>query len=198
MAELNLDLFAPENLQTPAPATIYSRILNAAQTREVISEDTCPQNEQKLPNVAELEKLFDRFNWQFFQGRLKRPRIEYSTRLKAAGSWSPSENLIRIGRPYHEIFPDDINDTLKHEMIHLLHMRHNRQFRQEAQRIGTSVRARYHPDLKRPPRFIYACSKCGRNYPRQKRLVMASCGYCSDRGKYDQRYKLKLIYSRKK
>ncbi|MCK4573243.1 MAG: SprT-like domain-containing protein [candidate division Zixibacteria bacterium] len=146
----------------------------------------------QLPSVEELHRLFDRFNWIHFDGRLPRVGIEYSTRMTAAGSYTPQRRLIKIGRKYHELFPEEIKDTLKHEMIHIVHFRHNSQFKAEAERIGASMRAKSHPQLKRPPRYLYECPGCGREYPRQKRLRMASCGYCSDRGKFDSRFKLKL------
>ncbi len=147
----------------------------------------------ELPSVAELERLFDRFNREFFEGRLPRVRIEYSTRMqRSAGSYHPADRVIRIGRRYHELFPDEIEDTLKHEMIHLRHLRHNAAFKREAQRLGTSVKAQSHPLLGRPPKYTYACPGCGREYPRQKRLRMASCGRCSRGGRYDERFKLQL------
>lgn len=147
----------------------------------------------ELPSEQELAELFDRFNQEFFEGRLPRARIEYSTRMqRAAGSYHPASGVIRIGRRYHELFPDEIEDTLKHEMIHLLHLRHNSAFKREARRLGTSVQARSHPSLGRPPKYIYVCPGCGREYPRQKRLRMASCGRCSCAGHYDERFKLRL------
>ena len=174
LAEVNFDLFdyslLPETqLSTPPP---------------------------ELPDERDLARRFDEFNITYFGGRLARTTIKYSNRMTAAGSFTPSDKTIKIGRKYHELFPEDIDDTLKHEMIHLVHWRHDADFKREARRLGTSVRARSHPDLSRPPRYTYVCHACGTTYPRQKRLVMASCGKCSRGGRYDGRYKLRLLSSR--
>ncbi|MDX9857326.1 MAG: hypothetical protein RBT76_06025 [candidate division Zixibacteria bacterium] len=198
LAALHYDLFAAEPLAPPAPATLYTKINEQAdrdrRARERIAVPT-PQT-SGLPSLSELYRRFDLFNWMFFAGKLPRVRIEYSSRMVAAGSYAPHEKLIKIGRKYHEIFPEDVDDTLKHEMIHIIHFHHDAAFRREAERIGCMLRARSHPSLVRPSRYIYQCPNCGRRYGRQKRLRMASCGYCSDRGRYDDRFKLRLVESR--
>jgi SprT-like protein len=154
---------------------------------------SAPPSSAELPSEDELRALFDRFNDEFFGGRLPSVRIEYSSRMqRSAGSYHPTDKIIRIGRRYHELFPEEVEDTLKHEMIHILHLRHNAAFKREAERIGTSVRAQSHPSLGRPPKYIYVCPGCGREYPRQKRLRMASCGQCSRTRRYDERFKLRL------
>ncbi|MCX6834896.1 MAG: hypothetical protein NTW07_07145, partial [candidate division Zixibacteria bacterium] len=128
----------------------------------------------------------------YFRGRLRRPTIQYSDRMTTAGAYLPEQRIIRISRRYHQLFPEEVTDTLKHEMIHLVNLKHDAVFRAEAGRIGASVKARSHPLLGRTPRFIYECLQCRTEFPRQKRLVMASCGYCSPKGKYDVRFKLAL------
>jgi len=200
---MNLDLFRSESLVPPAPATMYTRIREAAVHTELspaaaaVGLATTVADRKALPEEAELYQLFDHYNWLYFDGKLPRVKIEYSTRMKAAGSYSPRRKIIRIGRQYHEIFPDELPDTLKHEMIHILHFRHDRAFREMASRIGASVRARSHPALRKPPKFVYECPECGTEYPRQKRLVMASCGRCSSGRRFDARYKLRLKWSRR-
>lgn len=199
MATLNLDLFRAETLAPPAPATIHTRIAEeaGATTAAIASLDNpTPDNKTvSLPDIDELQSRFDRFNWMYFEGKLPRVRIEYSSRMTSAGAWFPGRHLIRIGRKYHELFPEELSDTLKHEMIHLLHVNHGAVFKAEARRIGASVRARSHPKLRRPPRYIYSCPVCQAEYPRQKRLVMASCGSCSPGRRFHQRFKLVLIKS---
>ncbi|MEW5994207.1 MAG: SprT-like domain-containing protein, partial [Candidatus Zixiibacteriota bacterium] len=148
-----------------------------------------------LPPVNELHRLFDIYNWTYFTGKLPRVSIEYSHRMTSAGSYSPTRKLIRISRKYHEIFPNEIGDTLKHEMLHIRHPNHDAAFKREAERIGASVSARSHPSLRKPPRYIYICPRCKRKYPRQKRFHMASCGYCTKGSEFDPRFKLQLYYS---
>ena len=192
---LNLDLFNHGGMNPPAPATLYTRIREAAHANTLASVEALPLDGPTLPDEKELARRFDVFNWMYFKGKLPKVRIEYSNRMTSAGSYTPSGRVIKIGRKYHEIFPEDINDTLKHEMIHILHFRHDKAFKQEADRIGASLRARSHPSLQKPPRYVYYCEHCGMTYPRQKRLRMASCGNCSKGGRYDGRYKLRLLKS---
>ena len=195
MAALNYDLFTPEKITPPAPATIYTRIKEQAERQTVVQQPLDGLDERGLPTEIELARRFEIFNWMYFRGKLPPTRVQYSNRMTSAGSYSPTERLIKIGRKYHEIFPEDIDDTLKHEMIHIIHFRHDAAFKRVAGRIGASVRARSHPLLQRPPKYVYVCENCGARYPRQRRLRMASCGVCSARGRYDSRYKLKLLES---
>lgn len=199
LAALNLDLFEPEVKQVPAPATLYTRIQAYAEPSAESAALADREGEvvrAELPDEEELCRMFDRYNWMYFGGRLRKPRIEISNRMTTAGAYYPGQKLIKIGRKYHELFPDEVSDTLKHEMIHLIHLKHNAAFKAEARRIGASVRAQSHPSLHRPPRYLYVCPGCGLEYPRQKRIVMGSCGKCSKGGRYDERFKLKLKASR--
>lgn len=200
LAALNLDMFQPDNIQLPAPATLHTIIKQAAVVAPevaALATEPSPVFESELPSEKELYDLFERYNWMYFGGRLTCPQIEYSNRMTSAGAFYPRQRLIKIGRKYHQIFPDEIADTLKHEMIHLIHLKHDTAFKAEAKRVGATLKARSHPLLRRPPRYMYECPGCGAEYPRQKRLVMASCGYCSKSGKYDRRYKLRLRESLK-
>lgn len=192
LAALNYDLFQPENLTPPAPATLYTLIRQHQIPAPAVSLANIPTSSTGLPPVEELYRMFDRFNWIYFEGRLPKVKIEYSTRMTSAGSYTPQRRLIRIGRKYHQVFPEELADTLKHEMIHLRHFRHGSAFKAEAARVGASVRAKSHPSLQKPPRYVYECPRCGREYPRQKRLRMASCGVCTSGRRFDPRFKLKL------
>ncbi len=192
---LTYDLFATERLNPPAPATIHHKVHAATERarpdQAKVAHSGVPSARTGLPTVEELYRLFDYYNWKYFGGKLPKVRIEYSTRMNAAGSYSINRKLIRIGRKYHELFPEDVEDTLKHEMIHIIHHHHDAAFKKEADRVGASLRAREHPALRRPPKFIYECPGCGMEYPRQKRLVMASCGKCSKGRRFDPRFKLR-------
>lgn len=201
---LNYDLFQTKDIAPPAPATIGHKIKEHTEKEKLFTGVTMPEavisvqnptkNREKgeLPTVTELYQLFDRYNWLYFDGKLPQAKIEYSNRMYSAGSYTPAHRLIKISRKYHEIFPEDIHDTLKHEMIHIIHYYHDADFKREAKRIGATVKAKTHPKLRKPPKYMYLCPNCGKEYPRQKRLVMASCGYCSRGGKFDERYKLRL------
>ncbi len=149
-----------------------------------------------LPSEAQLYLLFDKLNNTFFNGSLPWVKIIYSTRMLNAGSFSPGTKGIKIGVKYHKIFPSDLEDTLKHEMIHIIDRSHGKLFKSIAKRIGASLRAKSHPDLIKPAKYIYACPICGIIYNRRKRMRKASCGTCSKGGKYDPDCKLMLLKKR--
>jgi predicted SprT family Zn-dependent metalloprotease len=198
LSALNYNVFTPETIAPPAPATLYTRIAEDARRQPTVPSEALNFDSTTLPDEEELSRRFDVYNWMYFRGKLRKPRIEYSNRMTSAGSYSASKRVIKIGRKYHQIFPEELDDTLKHEMIHIQHIRHDAAFKREAERIGASVRAKSHPLLQRSPRFVYVCPHCGKRYFRQKRLRMASCGVCSRGGKYDERFKLKLSESFRK
>jgi len=198
LAALNLDLFSTESIVPLAPATMDTRIKQEQQPTILTDIRGGVEKQGMLPSVNELYRMFDQFNLTYYDGKLPSVKIEYSSRMFSAGSYTPSHKLIKIGRKYHELFPGDISDTLKHEMIHILHFNHSAAFKAEAKRIGATSKARSHPSLRKKPRYIYECPSCRKQYPRQKRMVMGSCGSCSSNGRFDERHKLKLIWSSKR
>lgn len=153
--------------------------------------------DSELPGIADLQRMFDIYNREYFDGKLPKVKIRYSRRMLVAGGYFPQKREIRISEKYHRFFPDEVYDTLKHEMIHIINFRHDAAFKKMAKRIGASVRANDHPGLRRPPRYIYICPHCYTEYPRHKRLRMASCGKCS-KGRFDARFKLVLKKRSKK
>ncbi|MFH2037235.1 MAG: SprT-like domain-containing protein, partial [Candidatus Zixiibacteriota bacterium] len=177
---VNYNLFSRSDL---------SLILNCRDRGETLS--SLP-SKPELPTESELYLLFDQLNHKYFGGSLPRINIKYSGRMLIAGSYTPQKRIIKIGKKYHSIFPEEIEDTLKHEMIHILYPSHDAKFKAVAAGIGASLRANYHPDLRAPFKYLYICPSCNKEYPRRKRLRMASCGVCSKGSRFDPKYKLVL------
>jgi hypothetical protein len=120
LAVLNYDLFSLEDLSPPAPATIHSKIqLHRLRQQPIAAVDTLKLIPTTLPSIEQLYRMFNIYNWTYYEGKLPQVTIEYSSRMTSAGSYIPARKLIRIGRKYHEIYPNDVTDTLKHEMIHI-------------------------------------------------------------------------------
>ncbi|MFQ5453902.1 MAG: SprT-like domain-containing protein, partial [Candidatus Zixiibacteriota bacterium] len=168
LSTLNLDLFKQESLTPPAPATIHTKIKEHLKRRPLIELPVEKTHDKVLPAIEELYILFERYNWSYFDGQLPRVNIEYSHRMSCAGSYTPRKKLIRIGYKYHLLFPEEISDTLKHEMIHLKNFKHNAAFKKEAERIGASIKAKRHPLLQKSPKYLYICPSCKKEYPRQR------------------------------
>ena len=89
----------PEKLKR---RTIPSHIDINPKEGSPVTEITKLFNKQskKLPSINELYILFNLFNLLYFEGKLPPVKIEYSTRMSAAGSYTPEKKLIRIGSKY--------------------------------------------------------------------------------------------------
>lgn len=215
--ENNFDLFDPVNIfpellsvpkaQIPVenePVSIFPELLAIPDVEEITDIDAAvivenkieaeseSKSEKELPSVSELYEIFDRLNIKYFKNQIPRLIIKYSKRMYIAGSFSPLKNEIKMGWKYHSIFRDDIEDTMAHEMIHYFYPNHGRRFKDMANNFGVSLKAKEHPDLRLACRYLYYCPNCDREYPRRKRLRMASCGKCSSGRHFDSRFKLKL------
>lgn len=185
LSAVSFDLFQPA-LAEPGPTEVFPEPAGIEIKEAAV-----------LPPVSLLDSMYDDFNREYFGGKLPKAKISYSDRMLVAGSFTPGRNEIKIGRKYHEIFPEEIADTLKHEMIHVINQSHDRRFKAMAEKIGASLKAKSHPALRGNYKYLYVCPECGREYPRRKRLRMASCGICTKGRRYDERFKLRLVKSKK-
>jgi predicted SprT family Zn-dependent metalloprotease len=145
-----------------------------------------------FPNEDDLEQLYACLNMKYFSGALPEVKIEWSMRMKHAGKCIVSHKIIKLGTAYHRHYPEDITDTLKHEMIHLKIVNHGPAFNREAARIGTTRYAKDYPGMLRGLKYLYECPSCGETFASRKRFRERSCGRCS-KGKYDPRFKLRFI-----
>ncbi len=147
----------------------------------------------RLPTAEELADLYAKLNRTFWRGKLPSARVEWSHRLRIAGKCYPDLDPPRIvlSRSYHEHFPEDVERTLKHEMLHLRYRTHGKRFKAEARRVGALLHTREYPGLRRKPVYVYACPGCGREYAYRKRVTGLACAHCCN-GRYDPRYRLVL------
>ena len=88
--------------------------------RKIFDSRISEPQELGLPTLDELYARFRHYNIKYFSGKLKTAKIRYSNRLLAAGLFIKDRMEIVISRKYHTLFPEEINDTLKHEMIHII------------------------------------------------------------------------------
>lgn len=143
-----------------------------------------------LPSVVSLYARYRRFASEYFDGRVppaEDVRIEWSTRMtSSAGLCRPRSRTIRLSVHYHTKFPEEVNATLLHEMIHLLVPNHGPAFyawmdtiRRRGGRVSRYAKERATP---RQYRWVYVCRHCGmrkktmRRYPHGGRQYR--CGRC--------------------
>jgi len=145
--------------------------------------------------MIELRPLFDELNQRFWEGRLE-AELRWNSRLRRAG-WCVEGRIIELSPHYHRLWPDDLELTLAHEMIHLVHPKegHGRGFRAQARRIAHAMgvayeRIRYCRPYT-PAKYLYQCPACGQLIRTRKMLRNRSCGKCNS--KYDPRYKFIFV-----
>jgi predicted SprT family Zn-dependent metalloprotease len=144
---------------------------------------------ETLPSETELSAAFESLGRRFFPGRSFAFLVQWSRRMtRSAGLCYHRLRVVRLSWRYHEVFPGEVENTLKHELIHASGIAgHGDEFRREAARLGCGLHAR--PLPRRPLRWLYACPVCGEEV-RTRRRVDFSCGRCSKR--WDPRYRLVL------
>ena len=162
--------------------------------------------------VVPLEKV--QAMWQslahhFFENRLPRITIEWSTRLTASAglfvsqigprSWWASRDyrqgaarVIRLSAPLLRDQPEEeLRRTLAHEMIHQWQFdirkhrpSHGVEFRKMMHRmnaagLGVTVRHQLNVAVQRHHRYAWQCLQCGMAYHRQRRTIIPGRHICS-------------------
>jgi predicted SprT family Zn-dependent metalloprotease len=144
----------------------------------------------RLPEDKDLARMYADFNQRYFGGALGPAQVMWSQRMRIAGNCRPETREIRLSIQYHTFYPDELESTLLHEMLHLLYPTHDASFRHAAEKLGVSLHCREYPGIQSPSRHVYVCPGCNSVFYRRKRANLA-CASCSG-GTYDERFKLLL------
>jgi predicted SprT family Zn-dependent metalloprotease len=136
--------------------------------------------------------------------------VEWNPRLKTcAGRANYQQKLITLN-PQLVHHPAEVDRTLRHELAHFLAqyrtgrrrtLPHGVEWRQACRdlEIGDEKRCHSLPlaGKTRRQRFLYRCPKCWRDFPRARRIQRAiaclSCCRAHNLGKFDARFRLRLI-----
>ena len=141
-------------------------------------------------------------------------RVEWNARLfSAAGRADSRRNLISLNPRLREHDAAEIDRTLRHELAHLLAQfragrripPHGVAWRKACHDLGIADESRCHtlpfPVQPRARRFLYRCSRCGKEFPRVRRIKRAiACLDCCRKfngGKFDAKARLRLVASDK-
>jgi SprT protein len=143
----------------------------------------------------------------------KRLRIEWNARMRSAvGRADYRHSLILLNPALQRFGSSEIDRTLRHELAHLLAQfragrrrisPHGAEWRLACRDLGIEGERACHklPVAVRhiPPRFLYCCANCRREFPRVRRIRRATaCLICCRKfagGKYDERFRLHLANS---
>jgi predicted SprT family Zn-dependent metalloprotease len=143
-----------------------------------------------LPDVATLQLLFAQLNYQHFDGEIPTYRIAFNARFSnVAGRITYKPPLIELSPKHLDGKPDELRDTLLHEMIHAwLHSKkmnpgHTPAFKAKMRELG--LPSIYHdmgkvaPRTESPRRYILRCEKCAMEVLRKRKpqphLMCARC-----------------------
>jgi predicted SprT family Zn-dependent metalloprotease len=138
-------------------------------------------------------------------------RVEWNPRLKTcAGRADWRRKLISLNQRLHEHGAAEIEQTLRHELAHLLaqarsgHRRiapHGLEWQIACRDLGIEGEPCCHdlpfPVSRRTRRFLYKCPQCRASFARVRRIrrVVACLACCRahNRGKFDARFRLRLV-----
>ena len=141
----------------------------------------------------------------------KTVQVEWNARLfSAAGRADFRRKLVSLNPRLHEHDAAEIDRTLRHELAHLLAQfragrrrvaPHGAEWRKACRDLGIGDESRTHalpfPIQRRARRFLYVCPRCGKKFPRVRRIKRAiACLDCCrkfNRGKFDRSAQLRLI-----
>jgi predicted SprT family Zn-dependent metalloprotease len=123
---------------------------------------------KRRPDNAALDRLFDKFNRKYWNGKLPKHIVRWSNRLKLAANVNYRIKEIHVGAKYYEHYPDDLEGAIKHEMVHIAlgpKSGHRKRFIDEAERVGgVLMHSKSYPGSRkvRPFRYVYECPECGK------------------------------------
>ncbi len=158
-----------------------------------------------LPGEADLQLLFARLNYRHFNGEAPDCRIRYNERFSnSAGriAYDARPMLIELSPKHFRRYPEALEETLLHEMIHawcwvkFRDAGHGPRFKRKLRECG--LHSIYHdlgsvrPLQESSKRYILRCEHCGFEALRRKRPGKpASCPRCNKR-RFDPRFLLAL------
>jgi len=127
-------------LELMVPATMP--IAERQHWAEVMSKRLERRAERRRPTDERLQQRAERLNERHFDGRLRWTSIRFADMDHQWGSCSFSDGAIRIARRAAEL-PDWVLDyLLVHELAHLVHSDHGREFHALEDRYALSERAK--------------------------------------------------------
>ena len=158
-----------------------------------------------LPTEPDLQLLFARLNYQYFNGEVPDCRIRYNERFSnSAGriSYGKTPLVIELSPKHFRKYPGALEETLLHEMVHawcyarFRDTGHGPRFKKKARECGiTSI---YHelgnvrPLNESSKRYVLRCEHCAFEVLRKKRPGKpVSCARCNKR-RFDARYPLTI------
>jgi predicted SprT family Zn-dependent metalloprotease len=140
-------------------------------------------------------------------------QVEWNPRFRTcAGRADSVRSLISLNPRLLDHGPAEIDRTFRHELAHLLaHFRagrrriapHGAEWKTACRDLGIGDESSCHnlpfPVRRRTPRYLYSCPNCRSDFPRvrpvRRAIACLACCRKYNRGKYDERFRLKRLTS---
>lgn len=138
-------------------------------------------------------------------------RVEWNARLRTtAGLAHYGKNLVMLNPKLADFGPEEIDQTLRHELAHLVaHFRagrrriapHGAEWRAACAALGLPDEQRCHqlplPRARRVPKHFYRCPHCRTEVPRvrpfRRRVACLACCRAHADGRYSERFRLEKL-----
>lgn len=162
-------------------------------------------NPSVLPSEADLQLLFARLNYEHFNGEIPDCRIRYNARFSnSAGriTYTAWPLLIELSPKHFERYPEALEETLLHEMVHawcyakFRDTGHGTIFKRKSREVGLG--SIYHdlgnvrPMNESSKRYILRCEHCAFEVLRRKKPGKpASCPRC-DKRRFNSKFPLTI------
>jgi predicted SprT family Zn-dependent metalloprotease len=187
----NIILVAEGNQLVPSNGEGNARELTYGKFAGMLGHDRLSEAD------TELKKMYNHYNRTIFGGKL--PSLVpvywsnkmtscagkcYCKRERRSGQYT--DFRIGLSTHFHQKFPDEIVDTLVHEMLHvyLPGEKHNHNFKSMMMHInrthGMNLTVYSHESA--VVNYIYACQNCDHEYTRLKKLDLNRGYRCGKRG----------------
>jgi predicted SprT family Zn-dependent metalloprotease len=157
-----------------------------------------------IPSEADLQLIFARLNYEHFNGEVPDCRIRYNPRFSnSAGRITyGAQLLIELSPKHFRTYPEALEETLLHEMVHAWCFAkwrdtgHSARFKKKLRECGlTSI---YHdlgnvrPFNESSKRYVLRCEHCGFEVLRRKKPGKpASCPRC-DKRRFNPKFPLTI------
>ena len=162
-------------------------------------------NPSVLLSEADLQLLFARLNYEHFNGEIPDCRIRYNARFSnSAGriTYTAWPVLIELSPKHFERYPEALEETLLHEMVHAWcyskwrDTGHGARFKKKSREVGLG--SIYHdlgnvrPMNESSKRYILRCEHCAFEVLRRKKPGKpASCPRC-DKRRFNPKFPLTI------
>jgi predicted SprT family Zn-dependent metalloprotease len=170
--------------------------------REKFEDKHMTDTEQRLQRIA---RTFADVNRTYFEGVIPTPTFIINKRMTCtAGQVCYRSWTMEISPAYHDHYgwEDELDDTVKHETVHLylVHMwrpgGHTKEFKAICERVGASLYSKPMPRRRPRYRYLVQCPQCRAQHWRgiwTRTVACRACCAAYNEGRFTPRFAFLLV-----